>query len=270
MPQLSRIDIHPIKSLSPVTVPDVVVLTSGALENDRRFALMNEEGKKIKGKQETRVHDLDLEIPDLQKRTQVLFSSEIGQLETDLASEEDRFELETYLSKHFGYQVSLIENPTHGFPDDTDRPGPTLVSTASLKEVSTWFPVMTVEEVRLRFRTNLEIDGVEAFWEDSLYGKEGEHVPFQIGQVLFEGVNPCVRCVVPTRDPATGKKTDFFTKIFREKREERLPANVERSRFDHFFRFTINTHLLPQSEQNSNELKIAVGDEVNELRQENT
>jgi len=265
MPRLARIDIHPIKSLNPVSVPEIPVLPSGALAYDRRWAIINEEEKKVNGKKEPRIHLLTLEVPDLSQITKVLLSSDIGQLEADLALEDDRYELEQYLSEHFGYPVKLIENETGGFPDDQDNQGPTLVSTASLELVSSWFPVMTVEEARLRFRANLEIDEVEPFWEDTLYGKEGEHVPFQIGNVVFEGVSPCVRCVVPTRDPETGEKTDFFTKTFQEKREEHLPDHVERSRFNHFFRFTINTHLGRQPEQADAEMKIAVGDEVEVL-----
>src|SRR5581483_2540325 len=98
----------------------------------------------------------------------------------------------------------LVENLVNGFPDDLNAPGPTVISTATLRTVASWFPGLTVDDMRLRFRANLEIDGVEPFWEDRLYGEQGESVTIRIGRVTIEGVNPCQRCVVPTRDPSTG------------------------------------------------------------------
>ena len=47
------------------------------------------------------------------------------------------------------------------------RPGPTLISTASLEEVARWFG-FDLAEARRRFRANLEIGGCEAFWKDTL------------------------------------------------------------------------------------------------------
>ena len=58
--------------------------------------------------------------------------------------------------------------------------------------------------MRMRFRANLEIGEVPAFWEDRLYGESGTTVRFTVGAVCLEGTNPCQRCVVPTRDPLTG------------------------------------------------------------------
>ena len=57
----------------------------------------------------------------------------------------------------------------HGFVDDRDASGPTLVGSASLASVADWFNLET-EETRRRLRTNLEIAGLEPFEEDSLFG----------------------------------------------------------------------------------------------------
>jgi uncharacterized protein YcbX len=56
-----------------------------------------------------------------------------------------------------------------GFPDDTDSPGPTLVSEASLDTVAKWF-AFDAEQTRRRFRANITIDGLPAFGEDRWYG----------------------------------------------------------------------------------------------------
>jgi hypothetical protein len=92
--------------------------------------------------------------------------------------------------------VRLEENALAGFPDDTVAPGPTVVSAATLAEVSSWYEELALEEIRRRFRANLIIDGVEPFWEDRLYSEEGRFVRFQVGNVTLEGVYPCQRSVV--------------------------------------------------------------------------
>jgi len=95
--------------------------------------------------------------------------------------------------------------------------------------------------VRRRFRANLEIGGVEPFWEDRLYARAGEALPFTIGELKLLGTNPCQRCAVPSRDPATGDVLPQFAKIFARQRERMLPGWAESSRFDHFYRLAVNT-----------------------------
>ena len=130
-----------------------------------------------------------------------------------------------------------------GFPDDTVSPGATIVSTATLEAIASWYPELTIADIRRRFRANIEIAGVPAFWEDRLFGAPEKTVRFKIGNVEFRGVNPCQRCVVVTRDPLTGKPYPQFQKIFIEQRKNTLPQWTERSRFNHFFRLAVNTKL---------------------------
>jgi len=73
------------------------------------------------------------------------------------------------------------------------------VSEASLDAVQQWYPGLSLESIRRRFRTNLELSGGEAFCEDGLYGAAEELKRFRIGEIDFLGHNPCQRCVVPTR-----------------------------------------------------------------------
>ncbi len=152
--------------------------------------------------------------------------------------------------------MRLVENCETGFPDDLDAPGPTIVSTATLVAVAEWFPGLTVDEARRRFRANLEIDGVEPFWEDRLYGRDGEPVRFRIGDVEFFGTNPCQRCVVPTRDSQTGDVLSDFQKQFATQRESTLPVWAERSRFNHFYRLAVNTRVV------SSDGMLSVGSEL--------
>ncbi len=97
----------------------------------------------------------------------------------------------------------------------TIRNGPMVVSTATLRTVSDWFPEIDLEEVRRRFRTPLEIAGVGAFWEDRLFSvPESDAVRFTIGDVNFAGTNPCPRCAVTARDSLSGVDLTGFPKRF--------------------------------------------------------
>src|SRR5262249_25513767 len=136
-----------------------------------------------------------------------------------------------------------VEDTEAGFPDDTEAPGPTVISTATLQAVASWFPGLDEQVMRLRFRANLEIGGVPAFWEDRLFAEVGSVVPFRVGDVLFEGINPCQRCVVPSRDPYTGGIFPHFQEIFARKRREFLPSWSTPSRFNHFYRLSCNTRV---------------------------
>ena len=66
-------------------------------------------------------------------------------------------------------------------------PGPTVICTATLVEVTSWYPGLALEQVRLRFRANLEFGGVPAFWEDQLMTAKPGRVRFQIGDDIADG-----------------------------------------------------------------------------------
>jgi uncharacterized protein YcbX len=148
-----------------------------------------------------------------------------------------------WFSAYFARPV-IVRHIPEGVPDDGLAPGPTIVSTASLQTVCDLFPGIELNEARERFRTTLEIDGVPAFWEDQLFGDDENYVVrFKIGDVAFEGSNPCARCPVPPRNPRTGEDLIGFQKKFSEMRRTQLPATSPRERFDHFYRMATNTRV---------------------------
>ncbi|MBW4471909.1 MAG: MOSC N-terminal beta barrel domain-containing protein [Stenomitos rutilans HA7619-LM2] len=255
MPALTQIAIFPIKSLDGVTVTQTTVLESGALQHDREFAIVDMQGKFVNGKRTAAVHGIRSQI-DLSTWTVRLHTQDQVQAKT-FHLDDDRSALETWLSDYFGFAVRLIQDTQVGFPDDTESPGPTVISTETLQAIADWF-LLSLEETRRRFRSNLEISGVEPFWEDSLFGEHDRTIPFHIGAVQFAGVNPCQRCVVVTRDAMTGESLPQFQKTFTTKRKETLPAWVVTSRFNHFFRLAVNTRTL--SSQAGKVLR--VGDQV--------
>ncbi len=244
-PRVAKLFIYPIKSLDRVSVENVTILASGALKGDREFALFDRANHFVNGKRNHRVHALrsqfDLTTKTVSIGKQDTKDREIFNLETE------REAIETRCSQYFDFPVQVRQNLTHGFPDDTGSPGPTIISTATLEAIASWYPELDVEEVRLRFRANIEIGGVPAFWEDRLFAQADTTVDFQIGNVRFMGVKPCQRCVVITRNSQTGEAYPQFQKTFITKRQETLPEWAERKQFNHFYRLAINTRL-PASE----------------------
>ncbi|MGI0489088.1 MOSC domain-containing protein [Pantanalinema rosaneae CENA516] len=261
MPYLAQIFLYPIKSLDGIAVPQATILPSGALQGDREFAIVDQQGRVINGKRTAAIHHIRASF-DLAARTVSLRREGTEQQEC-FHLDTERSHLETWLSDDFGFAVHLIQNPEMGFPDDTDSPGPTLISTATLETVTHWFPELTLGNVRQRFRTNLEIADTIAFWEDQLFGQAGTAVSFHIGDVQFDGINPCQRCIVPTRDPITGSPSTDFQKVFTRQRQATLPDWAESTRFNHFYRLAINTRL-PRSQAGKT---LKVNDPINRSEQ---
>jgi uncharacterized protein len=239
MSYLAAIWIYPIKALDGLAISTARMTPSGSLEGDRRFAMFDAEGKVVNGKRDPGVHLLRCGFDD--DLSTVTVNTKPFSLRGDLKP------LEARLSDHFGQVVVFAENREAGFPDDTDSPGPTVISQATLEKVASWFPGLTAAEMRARVRPNLVVGGVPTFWEDRLFAMDGQTVPFRIGDVLVHGVNPCQRCAVPPRNPLTGESIPGFQKTFAERRERTLPAWAERSRFNHFYRLAVNTRI-PESE----------------------
>ncbi|MGD1862189.1 MAG: MOSC domain-containing protein [Leptolyngbyaceae cyanobacterium] len=254
-PHLARIDLYPVKSLDGVTVKTATVLASGALQHDRAFALVDQAHRFVNGKRFASIQRVRSRFSDDFSQISLWLNASATSATFHLMAE--KAGLEQWFSDYLQRPVTLLHNDKLGFPDDTASPGPTVISTATLKTVAEWYG-LSLEESRRRFRTNLEIDGVPPFWEAQLFSASGEPVPLQIGAVTFLGINPCQRCVVPTRDADTGEVTPRFQPTFRERRAETLPGGVARSRFDHFYRLAVNTQRLPNAVDKS----LAVGDLV--------
>ena len=166
------------------------MLPAGALEHDRRWQLVDMEGRVVNAKRSPLFHALRAEF-DLAGQ-----GGDVPRLGTNLihlaiAPEALRagaipgvarlaglraasFPLVPgpdgpcgWLSEALGIGVLLLERPDGGFPDDREASGPTLVSTATLATVGRWFG-FDLAEARRRFRANLEIGDCDAFWEDAL------------------------------------------------------------------------------------------------------
>lgn len=280
MPTLDRITSYPVKSLDGVEVEAARVLSCGALEHDRRWRLVDAEGRVWNAKRSAvfaavrAAFDLDarriaLSVDERALAARALPAADLERL-SGLARES--FSLVPgqggpcgWLAEALGGNVLLEERVEGGFSDDRESPGPTLVSTASLSEVARWFG-LELGEVRRRFRMNLEIGGCAAFWEDALASParvpplpslldlpEGlavdpyadlpppEPREFSIGEVRFKATNVCRRCVVPGRDSRSGAVTEHFRDAFEAWRRRGLRTDVDAAGWGGLYRLGVNT-----------------------------
>ncbi|WP_435320534.1 MOSC domain-containing protein [Haloarchaeobius sp. TZWSO28] len=255
MPHVSRLLVHPVKSLDPHPV-DEVDINNGALRHDREYAIVDGDREFVNGKREPAIHRIRSEYDH---ETRTLRVREHGDDEwAEFRMDADRGELNAWLSAFFDYPVSVVRDASGGMPDDTTVDGPTVIAWESVEAAAAWFDDIGPEELLRRLRPNVVVEAGEAFWEDRLYADRDGVREFTIGGVSLRGHNPCQRCVVPTRDPDTGDETEGFRERFVTKREETLPDWANREWFDHYFRLMVNTSI-PESEWGKT---VAVGDEL--------
>ena len=197
MPRLDRITVYPVKSFDGVEVAEAVLLPGGGLEHDRRWQLIDMEGRVVNAKRTALLHAIRAEfaieglaaaeppaggeLPSLAANVIALAvdpaavaARVVPGIERLAKLEPDVFPLVPggagpcgWLSEALGERVMLVERSDGGLPDDREASGPTLAATATLAEVARWFR-FDLAESRRRFRVNLEIGDGEAFWEDTL------------------------------------------------------------------------------------------------------
>lgn len=260
-PTVARIAVHPIKALDPMEVEAARLVETGSLEYDREYAIVDRDGEYVHGKRTPRAHQIRADYEFGPDRRRVTLREEGGSECASFDLLEDREAAAGWLSDFFDLPVELQRRTAGGYPDLTEYPsGPTVISTATLREVASWFPGISTHEARLRFRANVEIEGVPAFWEDRLYAA-GDEVSFRLGDVTMAGVQPTPRCAVPIRDPHTGEETEGFRERFVRQRERTYPDWGDERAVDHFFNLMVNTHVRESEVGKS----ISVGDRLTVL-----
>jgi uncharacterized protein YcbX len=251
MAEVARITLYPVKALDPVDVDVARVTGAGLLAGDREYALRGPDGHPINGKRTARVHELDAD-----------FDVESGRLTVHGDGEAVTFDLpdeqvaaEDWFSAFFHLDVTIERDRERGFVDRRSA-GPSVVSTGTLRELASWHDDVTVSNMRRRLRANVEVDGVEAFWEDRFLGESAPAM--RIGDVRLEGVEPCGRCVVPERDPTTGRRDPDFRRRFVEYRRGTFPEFADEDAFEHYYA----AMLIAAVPEDSRDGTIQVGDPV--------
>jgi len=251
MATIERLRIYPIKGFDPVDLDAVAVRPGGTLRHDREYALVRD-GEVINAKASDRFHrlrtgfdpstgTLTLDPPDGEGASFALPE------ETEAAGE--------WLGAFLDMDVRLERETDVGFVDRQSM-GPSVISTATLRAVASWFDDLIVENVRRRLRANVEVAGVPAFWEDRFAGEDAP--AFRAGGVRFEGATPCGRCIIPARDPETGETLEGFQKRFVERRRETFPEWADPDAFDHYYTLM----LIASIPNGSRGRTLEIGDEV--------
>jgi uncharacterized protein YcbX len=260
VPRIETLQVFPVKGLDGVRVDAAPVTDAGTLAGDREYALcppdappVTERGDAVEwavnGKQSETIHAVDAEFdPPATLR--------VAGEAFDLADGAGRAAAGDRLAAALGVEAELRRREPPGFVDRPDA-GPTVVSTATLREVASWFDDegLTPADVRRRLRVNVEVGGVPAFWEDRFVGADAPR--FRVGGVEFHGVEPCARCVVPERDPDTGEPLPDFRERFVERRGATFPPFADRDAFPHDYTLTLVAGLSAGGGET-----VRVGDEV--------
>ncbi|MGB5406482.1 MAG: MOSC domain-containing protein [Thiogranum sp.] len=220
--KVTDINIYPIKSTRRVAVHESEVLPRG-LPWDRRWMLVDEEGRFITARQHPTLAMVQTEFKDdvvqvsVAGRTmlQLPLQAPDGQI-TSVTVWRDACdavlagaEADAWFSDYLGVSCRLVQmpdsivravNPDYGQAGDevsfADGFPLLLISEASLNDLNG--RLQTPVSMR-RFRPNLVVDGERSYQED-------QWRRIRVGDVEFEGVKNCSRCVFTTIDPDTGVK----------------------------------------------------------------
>lgn len=220
---LASIHIYPIKSLGGFAVHEAR-LTDRGLEHDRRWMLIDENGQFLSQREVPGMACLHctptvtgIRVNDLRDGSSIDLPWKLQHGETqraivwddavDLILADER--CSDWFSKRVGPTVRLAYMPdgcergtderyakaitslSDGFPY-------LIISQASLNELNARLPA--TDHIPMdRFRPNLVVAGGAAFQED-------QWRRINIGQVAFEVVKPCGRCVITTTDQRTGAR----------------------------------------------------------------
>lgn len=252
---VSKIFIYPVKSLDPVELTHAEIGIH-SLKNDRIFAMMGEDGRYINGKRTGRVNQLKAEY-DLENKLIHLSPRNKNQEETfDLRT--DNNDLNNYLQDFFELKLHLVESHKGELLDVPYSSSATIISTATYQSLLQDFPNHSLEDFRLRFRANIELECVDAYWEEQLIHSPSKAVRYTIGDVNMIGMTPRDRCNVPPRHPLTGKTDKTFIKKMMASREKNLPENSPLPLFGNTYHLSVDTYLPPTEAGKF----IKVGDEV--------
>lgn len=244
-PHISKIRIYPVKSLDPIEVTEAEIGIRSLL-HDRSFAMLAQDGRFVNGKRTGRVNQLKSEF-DL-KEGLIHLTPRDGEETATFELKEGNQNLDDYLTSFFEIKLNVLHRTKGELMDIPGASSVTFVSQASLQSLHTDFSEKTLEDLRLRFRTNIEIGGVDPFWEENLFSTPGVGMRFLVGDVEMIGISPRARCNVPPRNPLTGETDKSFVKRMMKSRNNSLPAQSKLPLYGSNYHLTVNTYI-PESQK---------------------
>lgn len=253
MPQaiVNKLFIYPIKGFDGIEVNSSKILASGLLEKDRIFSLIDSGGKYVNGKNYPEMMNIRTRY-DLDLMTATL---SLNNEESTIKLDSEPHKLEQFLFDNLNIKCSLSQDYKNGFVDDIDNPGPTIYSLESLNLLTEYFPDISLQELRRRFRLNIELtnNSEKPFHEDLAIGNNG----FQFSQVKLKAERTCRRCPVPGRNPDNSEiYHGFAMKLMKAREDQSLDHLPLAMRADKYI-FGVNTSLNSGADQ-----LIETGEEV--------
>lgn len=212
--KVTKLNIFPIKSTRALPVAEAFVQPMG-FSFDREFMFTTPDGTFITARKEPLLYRLFTQPTEKGVKV-VLGDTTYSVRYTDFTQQQSaevwgkRFpcwiatpEVNRTFSELFGYEVQLrwIGDESQRYIDDltaqplnfADSNPILLISEKSFEQVRQWSPVpLSIGQ----FRSNIVIDGLEAFEEEGWKR-------IQIGQVTFRVAQPCTRCTLITRNLET-------------------------------------------------------------------
>ena len=196
MAYVSELIIYPIKGLCGIRVNEMELDKWGGIgiKDDREYAMYDKKtGCYVNGKQNPKIFRIRVLKYEKPCTLKLLNISDNDEIEVNL--KQNLSKAEEWLSKVLGKEVIIkyTGNQESSFTDDPRFDGPTIISQKTLEKVAGWFEISETETLD-RFRPNIVIDGVDAFWEDNLVAQnEKNGVKFKIGSCEMVGLYPVHR-----------------------------------------------------------------------------
>jgi uncharacterized protein YcbX len=222
--QLTDLRIHPVKSLAPVPVRTARVEPWG-LRDDRRWMLVDAGGKMVSQREDPRLGQLVATVPapgtlllSAAGATPLTVVAPTGPLVPvsvfglDFESVDAGDEAAKWFSALLGADLRLIHQdkaerrPLEVVTSLADGAPLLVTNSSSLAALNDLIaadhpddPVKGAPVPMGRFRTNLVVDGAEA-WAETGWRR------IRVGEVEFRVMQQCGRCVMTTLDPDTGER----------------------------------------------------------------
>jgi len=232
---VSELAIYPVKSMRQVLL-DSTSIALGGLKDDRRWMVVDADGRMITQRQQPRLcliqpvliddgiclqtegfPSLTVSIPDGKKMKQVsIWKDSCNAYVADVDADQ-------WLSEFLGLECSLV----YFSKDEMRVVDQRFARVGDLTAFSDGFPVLITSQASLddlnarldspipmtRFRPNIVLSGCEAFAEDKWH-------KLKIGDLNVRLVKPCSRCVIPSIDIATAERSDEPTKTLSSYRKQ--------------------------------------------------
>ena len=221
--ELSQINLFPIKSCRGISLEGAELDRRG-LAQDRRWMLVNDQGQFVTQRQLSKMSLINTQMtkeqvivsfPGMDSLTLPLQIGngrevQVRVWEDDCLALEAGHEVNQWFSHALGQDLRLVY-----MPDSTERQvDPDYAQESDITSFSDGFPLLLISEASLedlnerleepltmsRFRPNLAVRGCPAYAEDNW-------TRIRIGEIEFDVVKPCSRCIVTTINPDTGERS---------------------------------------------------------------